>query len=107
MIFVFPTHSTHLTQSLDIDLFGPLQCYYSVLLAEWFKGKYPAISREDFISLLQQAKEHTYTTQNIKEAWAGAGLVPYNKRRDQNRLDKSIIPYMEIQSIVRALKTPK
>jgi hypothetical protein len=89
---VLPAHSTHLTQLLDIGLFGPLQRYYGVLLAEWFKGGYLAIFREDFIPLLQQARERTYTPQNIKRAWAGAGLVPYDRRRVQSRLDKGIIP---------------
>ena len=107
MIFVLPAHSTHFTQPLDIGLFGPLQRYYGVLLAEWFKGGYPAISREDFIPLLQQARERTYTIQNIKGAWAGAGLVPYDRRRVQSRLDKGIISQKEPESPVRAIKTPK
>src|SRR5579862_7589196 len=104
---MLPAHSTHLTQPLDIGLFGPLQRYYGVLLAEWFKGGYPAISREDFIPLLQQARERTYTIQNIKGAWAGAGLVPYDRRRVQSRLDKGIIPQKEPESPARAIKTPK
>src|SRR5579862_213538 len=104
---MLPAHSTHLTQPLDIGLFGPLQRYYGVLLAEWFKGGYPAISREDFIPLLQQARERTYTIQNIKGAWAGAGLVPYDRRRVQSRLDKGIISQKEPESPVRAIKTPK
>ena len=107
MIFVLPAHSSYLTQPLDIGLFGPLQRYYGVLLAEWFKGGYPAISREDFIPLLQQARERTYTLQNIKAAWAGAGLVPYDRRRVQSRLDKGVLPQKELPSPDIALKTPK
>ena len=107
MIFVLLAYSTHLTQSLNIDLFGLLQCHYGVLLAEWLKGEYLIISREDFIPLLQQARECTYTFQNIKGAWAGAGLVPYDRRRVQSRLDKGIIHQKESQSPVRAIKTPK
>ena len=107
MIFVLPSHSTHLTQPLDIGLFGPLQRYYGVLLAEWFKGGYPAISREDFIPLLQQARERTYTIQNIKGAWAGAGLVPYDRRKVQRRLNKGITHHTKSQSPVRVIKTPK
>ena len=106
-MFVLPAHSTHLTQPLDIGLFGPLQHYYGVLLAEWFKGGYPAIFREDFIPLLQQARERTYTLQNIKGAWAGTGLVPYDRRKVQSRLDKGVIPRKEPQSPLRVLKTPK
>jgi len=107
LIFVLPVHSTHLTQPLDIGLFGPLQRYYGILLAKWFKRGYPAISREDFIPLLQQVRKRTYTPQNIKGAWTGAGLVPYDRRRVQSRLDKGIIPQKKLQSPVRAIKTPK
>src|SRR3954469_6400624 len=38
LIFVLPAHSSHLTQPLDIGLFGPLQRHYGVLLAEWLRG---------------------------------------------------------------------
>src|SRR3954451_9386480 len=71
------------------------------------QGGYPAISREDFIPLLQQAREHTYTLQNIKGAWTGAGLVPYDRRRVQGRLNEGVIPQKELQSPALALKTPK
>jgi hypothetical protein len=81
--------------------------YYGVLLAEWFKGGFPVISREDFIPLLKQAREQTYTLNNIEKAWAGAGLVPYDRRKVQERLEYSDISQRLLQSPVRALKTPK
>jgi hypothetical protein len=89
LIFVLPAHSSHLTQPLDVGLFSPLQHYYVKLLDEWFQGGYPSISREDFIPLLKRAKAQTYTLQNIQGAWRGTGLVPYDRRKVQGRLEKS------------------
>ena len=57
--------------------------------------------------MLQQAREQTYTLQNIKGAWAGAGLVPYNKRKIQSMLSRGIIHHKKLQSPIRVLKTPK
>jgi hypothetical protein len=77
------------------------------LLSEWFKRDYPVISREDFIPLLQQAREQTYTLKNIKGVWTGTGLVSYDRRKVQSRLDKGIIAQKETQLPVGVLKTPK
>lgn len=35
----------------------------------------------DFWPLLQQARDLTYTVINVKRAWTGAGLIPYNRGR--------------------------
>jgi hypothetical protein len=107
LIHVLPAHSSHLTQPLDVGLFGPLQRYYGVLVAEWFKGGYPAISKADFFPLLQKARERTYTSNNIKRAWEGTGLVPYDRRKIQRRLGVVVITQQQPESPTHMLKTPK
>ena len=107
LIHVLPAHSSHLTQPLDIGLFGPLQRYYGVLIAEWFKGGYPAISKADFFPLLKEARNRTYTLKNIQRAWEAAGLVPYDRRKIQSRLGEKPSTKRQSQSPARILKTPK
>jgi hypothetical protein len=68
-VFVLPAHSSHLTQPLDVSLFGPLQHYYSKIIREKFKGDSPAILKEDFIPILKTVREQAYTSYNIKSAW--------------------------------------
>jgi hypothetical protein len=107
LIHVLPAHSSHLTQPLDVGLFGPLQHYYGVLIAEWFKGGYPAISKADFFPLLREARERTYTLSNIKGAWEGAGLVPYDRRKIRRKLGVGIVTQQQPESPDHMLRTPK
>jgi len=87
LVQVLPAHSSHLTQPLDIGLFSPLQSNYGKLVMDWSKGGgFPALHKSDFFLILKIAREQTYTPQNIKSAWMGAGLVPYNKYKILNHL---------------------
>ena len=82
LVQVLPAHSSHLTQPLDVGLFSPLQNNYGKLVMDWSKGGgFPALHKSDFWPLLKIAREQTYTLKNIKGAWSGAGLVPYNKQK--------------------------
>jgi hypothetical protein len=107
LIHILLAHSSHLTQPLDVGLFGPLQRYYGVLVAEWFKGGYPAMTKVDFFPLLKKAREQTYTPQNIKSAWEGAGLVPYNRRKVLDRLGEKSNSQKQSQLLNPPLKIPK
>lgn len=89
LIMVLPAHSSHLTQPLDVGLFGPLQHNYGILVGDWAREGCPALTKADFLPLLRVARDQTYTTKNVKSAWTAAGLVPYNRRIV---LDKLQIP---------------
>jgi len=82
LVQVLPAHSSYLTQPLDVGLFSPLQSNYGKLVMDWSKGGgFPALHKYDFWPLLKIAREQTYTLKNIRGAWSGAGLVPYNKQK--------------------------
>jgi hypothetical protein len=56
--------------------------------------------------LLKIAREQTYTLQNIKSAWIGAGLVPYNKYKILSRLGAPSVS--DIPDIIQQqILTPK
>jgi hypothetical protein len=87
LVQVLPAHSSHLTQPLDVGLFSPLQNNYGKLVMDWSKGGgFPGLHKSDFFPLLKIAREQTYTPKNIKSAWMGAGLVPYDKQKILSRL---------------------
>ena len=82
LVQVLPAHSSHLTQPLDVGLFSPLQNNYGKLVMDWSKGGgFPGLHKSDFFPLLKIAREQTYTLENIRGAWKGSGLVPYDKRK--------------------------
>ena len=87
LVQVLPAHSSHLTQPLDVGLFSPLQNNYGKLVMDWSKGGgFPGLHKSDFFPLLKIAREQTYTLENIRGAWKGSGLVPYDKRKILSRL---------------------
>jgi len=107
LVQILPAHSSYHTQPLDIGCFGPLQHYYGLLIGEWFKGGYPAITKADFVPLLHQAREKAYTIWNIVRAWEGAGLVPYNRRKVLDRLEAGKHDEKASTPTKKALNTPK
>jgi len=49
---------------------------------DWSKGGgFPGLHKSDFFPLLKIAREQTYTLENIRGAWKGSELVPYDKRK--------------------------
>ena len=64
-----PTHSTHLLQSLDVGIFGPLKQNYKTLLAKKTGFTIYDIDKADFIFLIQKTQQQSITPQNIQLAW--------------------------------------
>ena len=72
---------------------------------DWSKGGgFPALQKCDFWPLLKTAREQTYTLKNIRAAWSGTGLIPYNKQKILSRLGGPFLsasqnsPQKEIQT---------
>jgi hypothetical protein len=107
LVFVLPAHSSHLTQPLDVGLFGPLQHYYSKMIREMFKGDSPTLLKEDFIPILRTVREYAYSPHNIKSAWKATGLVPYNERKVLNRLEVPKTEKVAVDARRKEIQTPK
>lgn len=73
---MLPPHTTHVTQPLDVGLFGPLAHYYSKEVDDYIRWGNQSLAREDFEGLLARARDKAYTKRTIKRAWVKAGLVP-------------------------------
>jgi len=82
-VAVYPAHSTHWLQPLDIGLFSLLSSYYFTSLSEFMavtKG-WISVSKREFFGLFFPAWERAFTEKNIQSAWAKAGLFPWNPDR--------------------------
>lgn len=79
-IAVYPSHSTHRLQPLDIGLFRPLASYYSTNLSNFIavtRG-YLSVGKREFFSLFWPAFEKAFSKKNIDSAWAKSGLWPWD-----------------------------
>jgi hypothetical protein len=82
-----PSHSSHLTQPLDVGIFGPLKKAYGAQISFLARANITHITKDDFFPAFQAAFEAVFTEQNIKGGFRGAGLVPFNPNAVISKLD--------------------
>ncbi|KAF2182033.1 DDE-domain-containing protein [Zopfia rhizophila CBS 207.26] len=78
-VLVFPPHSTHTLQPLDVGVFRPLSGYYTQEVTQylhWTQGLV-AITKKDFFRFFWVAFNKAFTEKNISHAWERTGLHPF------------------------------
>ena len=78
ILMSYPGHSTHLLQPLDVVLFSPLNKAYGEAVATHTRTTRTGVNKALFWNFYQQAKHKAYTKSNIKSAWRGTGIHPFN-----------------------------
>ena len=108
LLAVFPPHSTHRLQPLDIGLFSPLATYYSQaidrLLAE--SQGLVRLTKRDFWSLFYEAWTKAFHAQNVRSAWEAAGLYPLNPKKVISTVVRQQTPPKEQQNQSQTYRTP-
>jgi hypothetical protein len=80
LVAVYPPHSTHRLQPLDVSLFAPLATFYSqgldehVRLSEGLIG----VTKRDFLGLFWPAWQQAFTEANVISEWSKTGLCPFD-----------------------------
>lgn len=78
LVAVFPSHSTHILQPLDVGVFQPLKlAHQKTLQASLFKGNL-AFTQKDFIKAFQTIYEKGFTRHNIISGFEETGIFPPN-----------------------------
>ncbi|KJZ68687.1 hypothetical protein HIM_11922 [Hirsutella minnesotensis 3608] len=80
IVAVFPPHSTHRLQPLDVSLFGPLSIAYTNQLIQWTAKTQGLIglSKREFWSLFWDAFGSSFSAENIASGWKRTGLLPFD-----------------------------
>ena len=82
-----PPHSSHLLQPLDVGCFSPLKRAYGYEIEGFMKSLVNHITKAEFLIAFQAAFSKVFTLENVKAAFQGAGLVPFNPERVISKLD--------------------
>ena len=79
ILFVLPPHSSHLTQPLDVGVFGPFKCMYNHE-CELYKKINPGISITKYAIAKLTAKPYVkaFSPENLSSAFKKAGIYPFN-----------------------------
>jgi hypothetical protein len=80
LLLVFPPHSTHTLQPLDVVMFKPLSTAYLAQVATQMENSQGlvSLSKRDFLPCFKAAWERSFTEANIKQAFEATGLYPFN-----------------------------
>ena len=82
-----PAHSSHKLQPLDVGCFRPLKRAYGKQIEDLMRAHITHISKEDFFPAFDAACRTTFTEENIKGGFRGAGIVPYDPDYVISQLD--------------------
>jgi hypothetical protein len=83
LLAIYPPHSTHTLQPLDVCMFKPLSSAYSAALADYIDKcqGLSSITKRDFFRLFNTAWETSFKTKTILSAFKKCSLHPFNPQR--------------------------
>ena len=85
-------HSSHMTQPLDVAIFGPLKKAMAAELHGLIQTEVARIQKAEWLSAYTKAHARTFTSWNIHSAFSGAGLIPFCPNKVIRRIAKSLSP---------------
>ena len=100
ILAIFPPHSTHTLQPLDVGLFGPLASAYSSELSSHHsasQGLLP-VKKADFYGLFKLAYAKSFTESNIISSFEATGIWPMDPSPVLDRLQPTTPPHQTDQN---------
>jgi hypothetical protein len=82
-----PPHSSHLLQPLDVGCFSILKRSYGKEIEKMMRNHIHHITKPDFFLAFHAAFLTTFTPENVRGGFRGAGLVPLNPQKVISQLD--------------------
>ena len=99
-----PPHSSHLTQPLDVGIFGPLKRAYGDQISRLIRRRITHITKDEFFPAFKAAFDAVFTEQNIKGGFRGSGLVPWDPEAVILKLDVRVQTPTTPQTPARPLR---
>lgn len=80
LLALFPAHSTHNLQPLDVSLFSPLAKAYSKELSKFLYESYglSRVTKRDFFRLFYTSWQQAFIPENIFSGFKNTGLSPFD-----------------------------
>ena len=88
-LMILPPHSSHLTQPLDVGVFGPLKRVMSSKIAPLITVGVSRLQKVEWLSAFVKAHQAVFRAENIKGGFRGAGIFPLEPNKILNRITLS------------------
>jgi hypothetical protein len=82
-----PPHSSHLLQPLNVVCYLLLKRHYGDGISLLARSRIYYINKETFLLAFRAAYEKTFTAENVRAGFRGAGLVLYDPDAVLSKLD--------------------
>jgi len=82
-----PSHSSHLTQPLDVGLFSWLKRAYGREISTFIRAHITHITKVEFFLAFHAAYKACFNKENMAGGFRGAGLIPFNPEAVISKLD--------------------
>jgi len=82
-----PSHSSHLLQPLDVVPHSLLKRHYGDGISLLARSRIHHVNKETFLPAFKEVYKKTFTPENVRAGFQGAGLVPYDPEAVLSKLD--------------------
>lgn len=97
ILMVLPPHSSHLTQPLDVGVFGPLKRLMASALEPHLSTQLHRMINAEWLFPFVEAHERAFSVQNIHGGFCGTGIFPYNPSKVLNRIKSAVQDCIKIR----------
>jgi DDE superfamily endonuclease/Tc5 transposase DNA-binding domain len=81
VLLILPPHTSHLTQPLDVSIFGPLKTHLTSELHGLISMEIARVQKFEWLNGYVGARSRTFNINNILSAFSGAGLIPFDPQK--------------------------
>jgi hypothetical protein len=85
-LLILPPHSSHITQPLDVAVFGPLKQFMAAELQKLIHTEIHRVQKAEWTCAYIRAREQAFSTLNIIAAFSGTGLFPFQPQKVLRRV---------------------
>jgi DDE superfamily endonuclease len=86
ILMILPPHSSHLTQPLDVGVFGPLKKHLATEIEPLIRLGVTRIQKVEWLAAFVAAHEKALNTQNILGGFRGTGIHPFEPTKVLDRV---------------------
>jgi len=86
VLMVLPPHSSHLTQPLDVGVFGPLKKCMATEIEPLLRTGVARVQKVEWLGAFIRAHSKAFRKENIKGGFLGTGIHPFKAEKVLNRV---------------------
>ena len=99
IFMVLPPHSSHLTQPLDIGVFGPLKTLMASEMEPLVSTELHRVLKAEWFTAYVEAHEKVFSVQNVLADVRGTGIQPFKPSKVINRIAPVVQDSSEVHSL--------